>query len=354
MQNMTRWMLALAAAAGALAWMLPAAAQAQVRWGGTATVAERDAGWGRMARLADGRWLAVTTRFHADAPSTLALSVSGDRARSWTALSSVVEDGRQIDNGELLALPDGRILLAMRSLITGASYRLHLYDSGDGGRSWAFVGIIDANEAPQGRNDRGLWEPMLSVLPDGALSVLYADETHADGTPAYNQVVTQRLSRDGGRTWGPKASIVAEPGGGRLRPGMPVMTRLRDGRYLLVFEICGADPQCPVSMKYSADGVQWPQGLGTPLQQQRCGPHAMTTAQGTVFVTSCLNQVAWSDTAGASWQLTGEPAWPFGFRHSWPALYDLGQGEIGVINNVAGGVQIRFGQIVEAVPPQAR
>ncbi|WP_123769199.1 hypothetical protein [Vulcaniibacterium tengchongense] len=61
--------------------------------------------------------------------------------------------------------------------------------------------------------------------------------------------MSQRLSRDGGATWSAKSILIKEPGGGKLRPGMPVMSRMRDGRYLLVFEIYGDDPQCPVSMK---------------------------------------------------------------------------------------------------------
>ncbi len=322
---------------------LPALA-ADIRWGDTVTIVEQDAGWGRMTRLADGRWLAVTTRFHAGQPTTLAVSASDDNARTWTPISSVAEADRKIDNGELLVLPDGRVLLAMRSLVDGASYRLHLYASDDKARSWTFLSTIAQNESPAGREDRGVWEPVLTVLDDGTLSVVYADETRADETPAYNQVVSQRLSRDGGRSWSPVATIANEPGGGKLRPGMPVMARRPQGGYLMVLETCGEDPQCPVSYKVSPDGQTWTEGLGTPLADQRCGPHVMTTRRGTMFVTSCLNQISWSDDGGERWQRIAEPAWPIGFKHSWPAVVELGPDELGVINATEGGrVQIRFG-----------
>lgn len=338
MRTLHRTLLALAVLAFA------PCATATVKWTDTATVAESRAAWGRLARLHDGRWLAVTTRFHDDAPSTLAISVSDVRGREWTPLSSVAEPGRKIDNGELFVLPGGRVLLGMRSLIDGESYRLNVHASDDGGRTWRFLSTIDRNEDPRGRKDRGVWEPVFTQLADGTLSVLYADETLADGTPSYNQVVSQRLSRDGGRTWGAKSILVKEPGGGKLRPGMPVMSRMRDGRYLLVFETCGDDPQCPVSTKTSKDGVTWPEGLGTPLAGQRCGPQLTTTTRGTVFVTSCQNEVAFSDDDGATWQRVTQPAWPFGFRHTWPAVYQFGPDEIGVINGVpGGGVKIRFG-----------
>jgi hypothetical protein len=63
-----------------------------------------------------------------------------------------------------------------------------------------------------------------------------------------------------------------------------------------------------------------------------------------VFVTSCQNEVTWSKDNGASWQRVSPPAWPFGFRHTWPAIYQFDDDEIGVINGVpGGGVQIRFG-----------
>lgn len=316
----------------------------EVGWTDTATIAARDAGWGRMTRLADGRWLAVTTRFHADRPTTLVLSVGDDRARDWQPWSEVVEPGRKIDNGEVLALPDGRVLLAMRSLIDGASYRLHLYSSDNGARSWRFLSVIDRNEAPGGRDDRGVWEPVLGLLDDGTLSVLYADETLADGQPPYNQVVSQRLSRDGGRSWEAKTTIVAQPGGGALRPGMPVMARRPQGGYVLVFEICGEDTHCPVSYKISPDGRDWPAGLGTPLADQRCGPQITTTTRGTMFVTSCQNEISVSEDGGGHWRRLPEPAWPIGFRHSWPAVYEIAPDEIGVVNVTEGGrVQIRFG-----------
>lgn len=334
--------LLIAAAGGA-------SASDEIRWRETATIAAKEAGWGRLARLPNADWLAVTTRFHGEAPTTLTLSVSRDNARSWSQISSLAEPGRKLDNGELLALPDGQVLLAMRSLIDGKSYRLNLYRSRDHGRSWNFLSTIDRNEVPGGRRDRGLWEPVLSLLPDGTLSVLYADETLADGRPSYNQVVSQRISTDGGASWEPKASIVAQPGGGSARPGMPVMARLSDGRYLLVFEICGKDPHCPVSSKLSPDGKRWPSGLGEPLPHQRCGPYVLATQEGRVFATSCQNEITWSDDGGEHWRRNDPPAWPFGFRHSWPALYQTAPGEVAVVNVADSGVvQIRFGNFAAA------
>jgi len=331
----------------------PMASSTDISWNETVTVAESNAGWGRMARLPDRRWLAVTTRFDGGTDTTLSVAISDVRARNWQPLSKVTEPGRKLDNGELFVLPDGRVLLAMRSLIDGQSYRLNVYRSTDGGGSWNFLATLDRNETPAGRTDRGLWEPTLSLLADGTLSVLYADETFADGTPSYNQVISQRLSSDGGQTWGEKRIIVAEPDGGALRPGMPVMARLQDGRFLLVFETCGADPQCPVSFKFSANGLDWPQDLGEPLPPHNCGPYVLSTQEGRVLVTSCQNEIGWSEDGAQSWRVNDRPAWSFGFRHSWPALYQIAPGKIAVINNDdPGAVRIRFGTFQRAPSAQ--
>ncbi|MFI8716293.1 exo-alpha-sialidase [Stenotrophomonas sp. NPDC077464] len=332
--------------AAALALLFAAAAPAMatdVTWTGTATVDAAKAGWGRLARLPDGRWLAVTTRYPGGDTTTLQLSVSSDNARTWTPLSRVAEPKRKLDNGELFVLPDGRVLLAMRSLIDGVSYRLNVYASDDQGAHWRFLSTITRNETPAGRKDRGVWEPVFTRLDDGTLSVVYADETRADETPSFNQVVSQQLSSDGGRTWSPAVTIASQPGGGTLRPGMPVMARRPDGGFLMVLETCGDDPQCPVSYKTSPDGRTWPVGLGTPMADQRCGPHVMTTTGGTMFVTSCFNQVSASEDGGTTWTTVTPPAWPLGFRHSWPAVVEIGPHEIGVINVVDGSVRIRFG-----------
>ncbi len=320
----------------------------EVTWTGTATVDAEKSGWGRLAKLPDGRWLGVTTRYPGGDTTTLRIAVSADNARTWAPLSTVAEPERKLDNGELFVLPDGRVLLGMRSLIDGVSYRLNVYASEDQGRTWSFLSTITRNEKPAGRKDRGVWEPMFTLLDDGTLSVVYADETRADEKPSYNQVVSQQLSKDGGKTWSKPATIAHQPGGGKLRPGMPVLTHRPGGGYLMVLETCGDDPQCPVTYKMSSDGRTWPGGLGTPLEPHRCGPHVMSTRDGTMFVTSCANEISASEDRGVTWQTLSPPAWPPGFRHSWPAVVEFGPGEIGVVNLVDGTVQIRFGTYARA------
>lgn len=344
----SHWFIWFAAAALAIATMSVASASpaGPLTWTATATVKASDAGWGRMTRLANGDWLAVYTLFPAGQPTILEIARSTDNARTWSVLTTVAEAGRNVDNGELFQLPNGQVLLAMRSIVNGQSYRLTVHRSTNNGASFSYLSLIDANENPGGLTDRGLWEPVFNLLPNGTLSVLYANEKHAGGSPAYDQVISQKISNNNGTSWGAETWAVSETGGGNARPGMPVMTRMGDGRFMLVFEICGLGPDCEVSYSISSDGTTWPSGLGTGIRYQRCGPFVRATTDTRLVITSCQNEVSYSNDYGATWLKNDPAAWPIGFSHSWPAIYQTGPNEIGVINVTAGGaIQIRFGTL---------
>ncbi|RME96263.1 MAG: exo-alpha-sialidase, partial [Verrucomicrobia bacterium] len=292
-----------------------------------------------MIEVANGSWLAVTTRYPPGTNSHLRLSRSTDQARSWTTLAEVREPGRTLDNGELVRLPDGVLLLTMRSLIPNDSYRLPVYASTDGGRTWTFRSLIDANEGPSARQGRGLWEPDFWVLDDGRLVVTYSNETH-DG---YSQLISLRVSTDGGLTWGPEQWAVAPPAGSNLRPGMSQMTRMANGEYLLVYEVVNSG-RADVHAKVSPDGVHWPEGLGARIPCQHCGPFVTALSNGLVLVTSCENEISFSEDFGRTWQRIDPPAWPLGFAHTWPAIYQTRPDEVAVMA-VNNGVRLRFGSL---------
>jgi hypothetical protein len=265
----------------------------------------------------------------------LQISRSSDGGRSWTELARVRDEGRLLDNGFLLQLPNGDVLLTGRSLIDGRSYRLPVWRSRDNGATWSsYLSVIDANESPGGATNRGLWEPFLFLLPDGRLSVLYADET----VPGYSQVISQRVSPDRGLSWGPKWSAVKQPDGypgyppGSLRPGMPVVARMADGRYILVFEVIGLPGQGPVYEKFSTDAVTWDGTFGTRVPGHRCGPYVLSLTSGRLLVTSCTLGVSYSDDFGATWRALDPAPWAAG-ESAWPALYQTGLNEVAVTGN---------------------
>jgi hypothetical protein len=313
----------------------------QFKWAGTNFVAR--GGWGRMIHLANANWLAVNTRF-GRGESSLEIRATTNAFRSWTKLSEVAEPGRLVDNGELIQLPGGEVLLTGRSLIDGQSYHLPVYRSLDGGTSWRIFSNIDANEGPVGTlKARGLWEPHFFLLNDRRLAVAYANEKHAADKPAFSQVCSERISTDGGRTWGDEIALAAEPGGGKLRPGMPVLTRMSNGKFIAVYEVVGVG-DADVFCKISGDGEHWPPGLGSHIDGHHAGPWVTSLFNGELLLTSCANRLSASRDFGATWNLVGPPAWNFGAGKvfTWPAIYQIETNQIAVMIS-RRGVQVRFG-----------
>jgi hypothetical protein len=304
-----------------------------------------------MIRLANGHWIAVSTRFLGH-ESTLQLLLSKDAARTWTPLGEVSEPGRLLDNGGLTRLRDGSLLLTGRSLVTGDSYRLPVYRSIDTGKSWLPWSAIDANEGPPGSlHGRGLWEPHFYQLADGRLAVAYANEKHAAEQPAFSQVCSLKVSADDGKTWGSEIILAREPDGGRLRPGMPVVERMADGRFIAVYEVVGVG-DADVFCKFSPDGVEWPAGLGQRIPGHHAGPWVTALADGRLLLTSCSNTLSFSDDHGRTWHPAEPPAWNVGAgkNFTWPAIYQLGRDEIAVMISWHG-VQLRCGHL--GSPPRA-
>ena len=323
-----------------------------IAWGETTHVA--DAGWGRMTPLKDGRWLCVNALYpHPN--SILQIEISGDGARTWTPLATVAEPGRNLDNGEVIQLPSGDLLLTGRSVVDGKglprSYHLPVYRSADGGKTWTFLSQVDISEPPptSARTPSvGLWEPHFFFLPGGDLACAYANEKSAVAKPAYSQIVSEKVSPDGGRTWGKEIVLAAQTGGGGLRPGMPVLAHLKNGQYMAVYEVVGVG-DADVYFKTSRDGVTWPPGLGVRIPCQHAGPWVMALTSGRLVVTSCSNQISYSDDDGATWLLATPPAWPIGHALTWPAVYQTAPDTLAAMNT-HHGVNIRWGRILPVKP----
>lgn len=307
-----------------------------ISWNGTVNIG---GGWGRMVHLTNGNWLCVTAQYPAGTNSYLRISRSTDNCRTWATLSTVKEAGRTLDNGELIQLPDGTVLLTMRSLIDNSSYELPVYASANNGVTWSYRSEIDNNSGTSAAQGHGLWEPDFWVLDDGRLVVTYSNEKHS----GYSQLISERVSTDNGVTWGAESYAVAQPGGGSLRPGMSQMVRMGNGKYCLVFEVVNSG-NADVHCKISDDGVTWPDGIGAKIPCQHCGPFVMSLPNGVLLVSSCENQISYSEDYGATWQLNDPPPWPASFQFTWPALYLTQTNEIGAML-VTNGVHLRFGSV---------
>ncbi|WP_158881442.1 sialidase family protein [Amycolatopsis anabasis] len=160
--------------------------------------------------------------------------------------------------GTLYELPRQVGRLRAGTLLWAASYGqnagaarrigIKVWASRDGGRSWSFL-----SEAARSHNRDGVWEPELTVDAGGTLWMHYADETEA---PQFAQVLNRVASTDG-VTWGTKQRTMAIPPH-RVRPGMPLVRRLPDGRFYFGYEICNYGHRfCDPYYKISPDGANF-------------------------------------------------------------------------------------------------
>lgn len=311
--------------------------------------------YGRMLKLSNGEWLAVYTIYgnngytrDPNGGNELQLSRSLDNGQTWSEVTIITDPGRDLDNGQMIELNDGTILLGARSVRWQESYRLPVYKSTDRGNTWTLLSTIDSNEGTPGslgNPDKGMYEPHFSFLPDGRLAVMYASEKHITKSPSYSQIIAQKISPDNGETWGNEIWVAYAPGHHDSRPGMSVWTRMQNGKYIVVYEVCGPE-KCNIYAKISEDGITWPVGLGKVIPDQLGGPYILSLTDGRLIVTSNQSNISVSDDYGISWK-TINPAWE---RTLWPALYQTGPNEICAMNAVfrkEGGnnIQIRFGQI---------
>ncbi len=104
-----------------------------------------------------------------------------------------------------------------------------MYQSADQGRQWTKLSTIETAEGAPGelgKPDKGIYEPHLYYLDNGQLAVMYANERHVTETPSYSQIISQKVSPDGGATWGKEIWVAYESDHNASRPGMPVWTKL--------------------------------------------------------------------------------------------------------------------------------
>jgi len=162
---------------------------------------------------------------------------------------------------------------------------LHIYKSNDLGKTWTFMSEIarggEAHVDPDSRSDktRPVWEPYLFMTDKQELICYYSDEGYYHSKDC-NQLLLHRVSKDGGFTFGEPVLDIAIPDKVK-RPGMPVVAKLPNNKYIMVYEIVNVDG-IPVFFRISEDGENWgdPAFLGHPV----CAMDG-TYVSGTPYVT---------------------------------------------------------------------
>ena len=151
----------------------------------------------------------------------------------------------------------GDILLVATSIDGSAEtfYQtvLNLYISKDVGLTWSFLSEItrSGNMASTNGNENGCWEGNLYVNGEGMLTCIFADETDHNN---HSQRIAMKTTADG-KTWSELQEVVALDSPTQ-RPGMPCVTKIKDGKYLLTIEMVGENG-VPIYWKTSDDGIDW-------------------------------------------------------------------------------------------------
>jgi len=232
----------------------------------------------------NGKIYATFEQYTHDTP-VFPIYESTDDGEHWTRVGSVCDQ----ENGwgmrfqpflfelprPIGDLPAGTLLCAGNSIPQdGSKTKLDIYQSTDLGRTWCFVSSVASGGVAKPGGGTPVWEPFL-LMPDGRLICYFSDERD----PRHSQKIVHRTSTDG-VTWGPVVDDIALPDT-RKRPGMPVVTRMQDGRYLLIYEIVGA-PRCATYYQVSADPERWDAtSMGTHLGRGGT-PYVVTLADGTL------------------------------------------------------------------------
>lgn len=313
-------------------------AQNTISWTTNPVVLEdAPSSWTTFLQLGDGSWLAAY--MVSPSPDFIRIKRSFDSMRTWQQVSEIHESGRDLDNPRFYMRADGVPLLAMRSVITGQSYEIEVYQTVDDGNSFQYLSQVDWDE-----HLGGLYEPSLATLPDGSIGAFYTNEKYQNTHPSYSQIITEKVSEDGGVTWGPVIFVIAQPG--TARPGEPNEITFQDcPEMALFYEMCATE-NCLGHVSYSSDGRTWsPEGAPLPSTFQDI--QALETTTGLIFATSNSYDVIVSPDDTTTWMDTHSGPFSNG---EWPAIAQTGPNEIAIAMTGAGpgglaGEYIQFGDI---------
>ncbi|KAL9021762.1 MAG: hypothetical protein Q9185_000996 [Variospora sp. 1 TL-2023] len=298
----------------------------------------------RATRLRDSSIIGVYTAFQSGS-SVLLTATSTNNGASWSPLGEVTRgpsNANDIDNTYLIQLPapSTRILCAFRNHskdpVTGSYtyFRITVTYSDDGGRSWRFLSEPAGNPGP----GQGSWEPYFRNAVDGTLQLYYSHENSAQ-----DQDTLQRVSRDGGATWGPMATVSGA--GVTSRDGMVSVAALSPSNpksLMLVYETIDAGTFSLGAVFSDDDGKTWAsrRTIYKPSEPNTsAGAPQVINVGGTLVVSFMTNEderlsapsssytdrtavkVITSGDLGRTW---GNKVTVGAVQSSWPGLLDLG------------------------------
>lgn len=163
--------------------------------------------------------------------------------------------------------------------------RIDVYYSEDNCRTWKFLSHITDGFESRIYNGTAIWEPYF-IMDNGKLYCFYSDERGmADGG---GQKLVATSSSDG-LNWSESydvANFYAE--NKTYRPGMPIVTKMANGKFLMVYEGVSMDNSLYTYYKVTDDIEDWnPSDHGTKLSKVTGGsPYCCTMPNGEIVIGS--------------------------------------------------------------------
>ena len=220
-----------------------------------------------VIELADGTLLATFEVFD-KGQTGFRIMASADFGDTWTQRAFVTETFDSTINAawnpclfelteKVGAFDKGTVVLAEVSIDPEQSRKsqISVYASADNGYTWTEISVID--EA--GGTGEGVWEPWLTY-ENGYVYCFYSD----DSNQVCSQTVVYKRSTDL-INWEEKTAVVKSDNPDE-RPGMPVLTKMGNGKWFLCYEY-GKDGSYPIYYKTSESIENWnPADTGTELK----------------------------------------------------------------------------------------
>lgn len=184
--------------------------------------------YGKLTELPDGTVLmSVYCEFWDDRGNRSFVARSHDSGKSWGDISQV---GQDVNETSLLALPDGSIIAAMRSVTTA---HLSTSISKDGGRTWSPPVLLTKDmEHPAD----------LIRLKSGDVLLTYGVRKAPHGVAAI-------ISHNGGLTWDQNTKTVLADDVSNIDCGYPSSVQLPDGRIVTMYYQVDDPTNTPASAK---------------------------------------------------------------------------------------------------------
>ncbi len=184
--------------------------------------------YGKLTEMPDGTVLmSVYCEFWDGRGNRSFIARSHDSGKTWGDISQV---GLDVNETGILALPDGSIVAAMRSVTTA---HLSTTVSKDGGRSWTQPALLTKDmEHPAD----------LIRLKNGGILLTYGVRNAPHGVAAI-------LSHDGGATWDQSTKTILVDDSNNIDCGYPSSIQLPDGRIVTMYYQVDDPTDTPASAK---------------------------------------------------------------------------------------------------------